>query len=360
MRVAFHCGCGTVIQVDPSTVGRGMRCPVCHRKITRSELQGPRAQPVGASGPQGGPVSGGGGLPGHWSQSPPPPSLPWGWIGAAAGVLVLLLLVLLARSLWQTYGQQLLAQQQPKADAAARSAPERADSPQEKSQPAHSTVERSAGSGQPPAGNLASSRPAATPRPLLEAPTSPDAANGGSPSPAAGSPTPPPKQPSRPATQTPPPPATAPPVAAEPSWHRVVDRQGAFEVMFPRGRVSREQTAGAYGTMHMQLALTRWGEFRVIYTDFPPSVPLRTMNDVLRAFGPMLQELYGQVQGSPRQLRLHGFPGMELRLVKSSKLTVARVFLVRRRVYLVLWTGSQQPRWLDRFFGSFDLPWARR
>ncbi len=131
-------------------------------------------------------------------------------------------------------------------------------------------------------------------------------------------------------------------------------------MMFPQGRISREQTAGAYGTMHMQLALTRWGEFRVIYTDFPPSVPLRNMNDVQRTLAPMLQESYGQVQGSPRQLQLHGFPGIELRLVKSSKLTVTRMFLVRRRVYLVLWTGSQQPRWLDRFFGSFDLPWARR
>ncbi len=131
-------------------------------------------------------------------------------------------------------------------------------------------------------------------------------------------------------------------------------------MLFPQGRVSREQTAGVYGQMYMQLALTAWGEFRVIYTDFPPSVPLRGMDDVQRAFGPMLQELYGPVQGYPRPIQLHGFPGMELRFAKGRKQTLARVFLVRRRVYLVLWTGQRRPAWLDRFFASFDLPWARR
>ncbi len=356
MQVAFHCGCGTVIQVDPTAVGRWIRCPVCRRKISRSELQGPRARIL--TGMDSGASASPGGFVRHSRPFSPQPSLPWGWIGAACSVLLLLLLGMLGWSVWEHFAPRL-AENSTKPEAATKlennekspvtttGAPSSgSDQATPSSPPGVDSEPSSRDQSQPlPSAGTSSRKTVPSPVPASLRTESPKAASS--------------DQPNRPEA-----PPSAPPASnissPEISWRRIVDRQGAFEVLFPQGRISREQTAGVYGPLFMQLALTRWGEFRVIYADFPPNAPLQGMEDVQRLFGPMLQELYGPLQGYPRPIQLHGFPGAKLRFAKGRKLTLAHVFLVRRRVYLVLWTGETPPPWLDRFFASFDLPWARR
>ncbi len=98
-----------------------------------------------------------------------------------------------------------------------------------------------------------------------------------------------------------------------------------------------------------------------MYTDFPPDLGVRSMADVQRVLGGFLEELYGPVQGPLRSLRLHGFVGVELRFAKQKEQTVARLYLVRRRLYLLSCTAAAlDPGVCQRFLESFDLPWARR